>query len=261
MKVSVVVSSCDSFSECWEPFIKSVNTYWGDCPWDIIILSNHKSIISKTVKFINVGDDKGWASNLKLVLNQIDADFIIYLQEDYFLNGKVNSKIINDHICYCANNNIDYLRLFGPFFDKYSITGTTYSLSPKSKPYRLCLRNSIWKKNTFEQLLIEGSSGWEFEWNIERHISKNNLNVKSYVLQSKYYPNLAIPSLSHTAVHKGMWTQQGYNYLKDNGYENILNKRVKEGFFITFIIGNNNKIIKPFLSLLLRFLLRFKINI
>lgn len=261
MKTSVVVSSCDSFSECWEPFIKSIDKYWGDCPWDINIISNYQSIKSEKVKFINVGEDKGWASNLKVALKQIDSNYIIYLQEDYFLCDKVNSEIIVEHIIYCVKNNIDYLRLFGPFFDQFPIIGTNYSLSPKSKPYRLCLRNSIWKKESFEKLLIDGFSGWQFEWNIEKHIKNNNLSIKSYVLQSQYYPSQAIPTLEHTAVHKGMWTQQGYNFLKENGFENILHKREKEGFIITYIIENKNKWTKPFLAVFLRFMLRFKINI
>ena len=84
MKVSVVVTSCDHFSECWEPFIKSIDKHWGDCPWDINIISNYQSIKSEKVKFINVGEDKGWASNLKVALKQIDSNYIIYLHEDYF---------------------------------------------------------------------------------------------------------------------------------------------------------------------------------
>ena len=82
--------------------------------------------------------------------------------------GKLIQKSLMNTSFYCANNNVDYLRLFGPFFDQFSITGTNYSLSPKSKSYRLCLRNSIWKKESFEKLLIDGSSAWEFEWYIEK---------------------------------------------------------------------------------------------
>ena len=67
---------------------------------------------------------------------------------------------------------------------------------------------------------------------LKKHISNNNLSIKSYVLQSQYYPSQAIPSLEHTAVHKGMWTQQGYDFLKENGFENILNKREKRRFLL-----------------------------
>ena len=261
MKISVVVSSCDAFKECWEPFIYSIDKYWNDCPWEIYIISNHKTILSEKVKFIGVGEDKGWASNLKIALNQIDSNYIVYLHEDYFLNGKVDSAVIAEHINFCAKNDVDYLRLFGPFFDEFAIEGTNYSQSPKSKPYRLCLRNAIWRKEAFETILIDGNSGWEFEWNIEKYIEKAKLKINSIVLQSQYYPALAIPTLNHTAVHKGMWTQEGYDYLINNGFENILNKRQKEGALITFIIENENNWLKPFLAVILRFLIYFKINI
>lgn len=261
MKIAVVVSSCDSFSECWEPFVKSLDTYWEDCPWDIFIVSNYESIQSDRVKFIRVGADKGWASNLKLALMQVRSEYVIYLQEDYFLTGPVNSGVLSDHIDYCEINKIDYLRLFGPFFDSFSVPGSPYSVSPKSKPYRLSLRNSIWKRSSLERLLIDGYSGWDFEWKIEKYIEVNKISIKSYVLQSEFYPSMAIPTLEHTAVHKGMWTRQGYNFLLKNGFGSILRRRKVEGVFITFIIENEIKWMKPMLALILRLLLRFKVNI
>lgn len=261
MKVAVVVSSCDAFQECWDPFIFSLNKYWADCPWDVYIVSNYNSVDSENVNFILVGEDKGWASNLKKAISQIDADYIVYLQEDYFLDFKVDSAQIKQHLAYCSENNIDYLRLFGPFFDEYAIADTPYSLSPKSKRYRLCLRSAIWKKKSFDKILIDGYSGWQFEWDIERYLVKNNITINSLVIQSQFYPHKAISSLGHTAVHKGMWTQSGYDYLKENGFEKILNKRTKEGYLITKIIDNKIKWIMPFNSILLRFLIKFKINV
>lgn len=261
MKVAIVVSSCDAFQECWEPFIYSINKYWADCPWDVYMISNYKSIESDKVNFILVGEDKGWASNLKKAISQIDADYIMYLQEDYFLEVKVNTIEINTHFVYCKENNIDYLRLFGPFFDDLAIEGTTYAYSPKSKRYRLCLRNAIWDKKSLDSILIEGNTGWQFEWNIEKYIDKNKIVINSLVLQSQYYPDKAIGSLGDTAVHKGMWTQSGYDYLKTHGFNDILNKRPKEGGLITYLIHNKIKILRPFSSGLLKLLIKFKINI
>lgn len=261
MKIAVVVTSCDAFQECWEPFIYSVSKYWKDCPWNIYIVSNYNSIESNSVRFIKVGEDKGWASNLKLALSQIYADYIIYLHEDFFINSKVNTTEILKHLLYCTNNNIDYLRLSAPFFDKYSIPETCYALSPQSKRYRLCLQSAIWKKETFDQLLVPGFNAWQFEWDIEDYIKKQHLDIKSIVLQSGYFPGQAISYVPDTAVHKGMWTLNGYNYLKEHGFDNILFKRPKEGKIITHIIHNKRKWLRPFSAILLRFLIRFKINI
>ena len=81
------------------------------------------------------------------------------------------------------------------------------------------------------------------------------------MLQSQFYPQKAISSLGDTAVHKGMWTQSGYDYLKEHGFEDILVKRPREGELITLLIHNNIKWLRPFSSALLKILIKFKINI
>ena len=238
-----------------------MDKYWADCPWDIYIVSNYDSINTEKVNFILVGEDNGWSSNLKKAISQIEADYIVYLHEDYFLDSKVDSYEIEQHLIYCSENNIDYLRLFGPFFDEFSITGTPYSLSPKSKKYRLCLRSAIWKKKSLDEILFDGYTGWQFELNIDKYLNKNNIIINSLVLQSQFYPQKAIGSLGDTAVHKGMWTQSGYDYLNEHGFEDILIKRPREGELITSLIHNKINWLRPFCSVLLKFLLKFKINI
>jgi hypothetical protein len=261
MKVAVVVSSCDAFQECWEPFIYSLNKYWNDCPWDIYLISNYLTIETEKIKFIRVGEDKGWATNLKKAFSKIEADYIVYLHEDYFLDFKVDTDQIKNHITYCYKNNTDYMRLYGPFFDEFAIKGTEYALSPASKKYRLCLRNAIWKKDTFNQILIEGYNAWQFELNMEKYLQKNKITINSIVLQSQFFPQNGIGSLGDTGVHKGMWTQSGYDYLIKHGFENILSKRKKEGDVITFLIHNKIKWLRPFGSILVKLLLKYKINI
>ena len=81
------------------------------------------------------------------------------------------------------------------------------------------------------------------------------------VIQSQFYPLKVISSLGDTAVHKGMWTQSGYDYLIEHGFDKILNKRPKEGQLITLLIHNKIKWLRPFSSVLLNFLIKFKINI
>ncbi len=261
MKIAIVVTSCDAFQECWEPFIFSINKFWEDCPWDIYIISNHKSITSPRVRFIKVGDDNGWASNLKIAINQISADFIIYLHEDFFINKKVMTSEIIKHLNYCNKHKIDYLRLAPPFFDKYLITNTSYALSPKSKRYRLCLQASIWNKKVLDKLLIPGFSAWQFEWKIDRIINKYRYSINSIVIHSSHYPLKGISYVADTAVHKGMWTVNGYNFLIENGFGHILKSRKKEGKIITLLIHNKLKFLRPIGALLLRLLIRLKINI
>ena len=80
-KAAIVVNSCDAFNDCWNPFIHSMTKYWNDCPWQVYIISNNNTIeCPKGFSFLQVGEDKKFASNLKKAISMLDSEYIIYLQ-------------------------------------------------------------------------------------------------------------------------------------------------------------------------------------
>lgn len=227
--IAIIVNSCDAFSDCWMPFIHSIKKEWSDCPWSVYIISNNKEIETpEGIAFIKVGEDKKFASNLKKALSVIDSKYIIYLQEDYFLNRKVNQKAIESHIEYCIQHDVDYMRLGMPFI-KGDVENTIYSTNKLTDKYALCLQAAIWKKETLESLLFEGWSGWDFEYKIQRYAIENNMDLKILGLNKKNSA-MGINYVTGTAVRKGKWTLSGYEFLKKEGYEDIIPKRGKEGF-------------------------------
>ena len=261
-KIAVIVSSCDAFSDCWGPFIFSVKKYWKNLPCEINIVSNHKSINDDIVRFIKVGEDKGWASNLILALKEIDAEYILYLQEDYWLTRTVSTEKFLSQVSYCHNNGVDYLRLSYPYCDRNKIDDS-HAVSPiKTEKYALCLQPAIWKKSTFERLLVDGWSGWDYEANVCKYAVDNNIPVKSEVLLSYVNEGLKLLYVDYTAVRKGKWTRPGRMFLMENGFGNIINLRQTEGWFIDKLaILRNITIFHPFASILIRMMNKFKINI
>lgn len=240
MKIAVVVSSCDFFEDCWEPFIYCVQKYWKDCPYPLYIVSNHKSIeTSKGISFIKVGEDKKFSSNLEVALNQIEADSVIYLQEDYWLNRPVDNNAIEEHIRYCVNNDMDYLRLSFPFL-RGNRVNDQYREHSLIQKYTLCLQAAIWKKSTLMQLLIEGDSGWDFEYKIQQYAIDNHIKVKALSLVEKHVDK-GFNYVLGTAVRKGRWTREGYRFLKENGFETWLPKRKQEGW----VFGNFQEVHGP----------------
>src|SRR2546423_10304901 len=87
--VAVLVSSCDAFFDAWRPFAALFQKFWGDCPLEIFLLTNHLSVRSRRFQSISVGRDRGWSSNLQIALEKIPQLFVLYLQEDYFLTAPV----------------------------------------------------------------------------------------------------------------------------------------------------------------------------
>lgn len=260
MRISIVVSSCDAFQDCWEPFVHSLKHVWPQSKIKTYLISNTKEIKDERVSFIKVGKDLGWASNLKKALLQIDSEYILYLQEDYFLTVPISDSTIEKHVEYMEKEKIDYLRLSAPFYNQYRISDSPYSKSPLKKRYALCLQAAIWKRSSFLEILLEGNTGWDFEYKIINYIKENNITIKSLVLHSDFFLEQGISYVDGTAVRKGKWTVAGAKYLKEMGFINLLESRKTEGSLINFLMHRNG-ILHPLAALLLRGINFLKMNI
>ena len=42
MKYSIIVNTCDSYSDCWDPFFKLFSVFWKDCKGKIFLNTEYK---------------------------------------------------------------------------------------------------------------------------------------------------------------------------------------------------------------------------
>lgn len=256
--LSIVVSSCDAFKDCWEPFIYSIKRYWADCHYHIYILSNFDEIDTPHgISFIKVGEDKMFASNLKVVLKRIDSDYIIYLQDDYWLNKKVDNNRITSHINYCVNNQIDYMRLTFPFQSGKNVNGI-YRQHVLSQRYAICLQAAIWNRNTLSSLLRDGDSGWDFEYKIQKYAIQSHIRVKALGIKREFADG-GFNYVRGTGVRKGRWTIEGYKFLVDHGFNSILKEREREGWFFGNIVDKQGPF-RPLFLVIAKIMMEFKWN-
>ena len=89
---AIIIMSCDSYSDVWEPFTKGWDKFWPNCPFDSYLISETKPFHHKSIMNIQTAKPMRWGEMLLCVLSKIKTDNIIYLQEDYILREKVNEK-------------------------------------------------------------------------------------------------------------------------------------------------------------------------
>ena len=95
-KAAVLVSSCDRFFDAWKPFATFWRKHWptGRLPWPVFLIVNRLAVRSDWLTPLAVGADRGWSDNLRPVLGRIDADYLLYLQEDYFLTSAPDAAVL-----------------------------------------------------------------------------------------------------------------------------------------------------------------------
>jgi hypothetical protein len=212
--VAVVVSSCDAFFDAWHPFVFFFRKHWEDCPFPAFLIVNQLRVRSQVMQPISVGPDRAWASNMMTALESIPQPYLLYFQEDYFLNGRVNNALMAEDIAYAMENDAASFCLYArshlePDFQPLN---ERFGVVPRDSDGRTRLQVTLWKKEALQAILRPGESAW----NMEARASDRtrDLLALSY-LQRRDAP---IPYLM-SAIVRGLWTPEALSLCEQAGIE------------------------------------------
>ena len=162
-KCSVIISSCDTRDDIWHPFFTLFFRYWPDCPFPVYLISNYKKYDDSRVETISVGEDKGWATNMKTALKQIPTPYVLAMLDDLFLEKSTKTDYIESLVDYAQNNSIGYIGLV-PFFDLDKDYSNALNLGRISVSVdRISHRASLWNKKILSDLLVDGENVVQME--------------------------------------------------------------------------------------------------
>jgi len=201
--VSIVVSSCDAFFDAWRPFVFFFRKYWGDCPFPLFLIVNRLQVRSNLLQPITVGPDQGWATNMQIALKQITQPYVLYLQEDYFLNGTVNGRQLAGDFAYAFDHDVASFCFYGrsKLETDFAPLNDRFGIVPRDSDGRTRLQVTLWKKDVLQSALRPGESAW----NMEARASERtrHLLALSYMRRD----NIPIPYLM-SAISRRLWTPE-----------------------------------------------------
>ena len=212
--VAIVVSSCDAFFDAWRPFVFFFRKHWSDCPFPVYLIVNRLRVRSNIVQPISVGPDRDWASNMATALRSISQPYILYFQEDYFLNGDVKNEQLagdfayafeNDAASFCFYPRSQLEPNFQPLNDRFGVV-------PRDSDGRTRLQVTLWKKEVLQATLRPGESAW----NMEARASDRTQDL--LVLSYSQRRDVPIPYLM-SAIVRGLWTPQAISLCQQAGVE------------------------------------------
>jgi hypothetical protein len=212
--VAIVVSTCDAFFDAWRPFVFFFRKHWSDCPFPVHLIVNQLRINSNLVQPIAVGPDQDWASNMAIALSTITQPYILYFQEDYFLNGDVKSGQLADDFAYAFENDVASFCFHarGHLEPNFQPLNDRFGIVPRDSDGRTRLQVTLWKKEALQATLRPGESAW----NMEAQGSERTRDLVSLsYLQRRDAP---IPYLM-SAIVRGLWTPQALAMCQQAGLE------------------------------------------
>jgi hypothetical protein len=234
-KVALLVHSCDRYEFLYKGF-----EYFFSCHWDFKIPCKYYfATEEKSVNingFENIQSGKGeWSDRLSALLKKIPEDYILYFQEDMWLNKIVTDVFFKELFDIAVNNKWKQVKLNSSHVYKTAPTSIFIEgfnvaiIDIKMSEYLMSHQITLWDKQYLLKQLLKG----EHPWRNERKGTKRLKKLNPTIFHADYFMENGMPenNMNICPVERsGYWT------ISENG---MLNGRVLP--YITVLSGGNEE--------------------
>ena len=228
-KLAVVIQSCDNYDFLWEGWRNCFLKNWDfSIPAEIYFCTEDKDFTCDGITNIktgkceteNVNRASTFSSRMKNAIQQINADYILYLQEDMWPHKPIDSNLFNQAFEYCVNEKLNVLNFNYKLGTnrKFNMDGETFSIDDfkqytdtyigdKQVYNRLCSIDHLKSYNPFsvthhscffkkdflqKYLCIEGETPIENEVKSSQRIHKSHINQDAKIqgIDYKWYEHV-----------------------------------------------------------------------
>lgn len=167
---SIIISTCDKFSDLWDAHILLLNQNWADRNVETFLVTDKPTDRTfENVTVVAAGEGTEITERLRVVMPLIQTKYVLFTLDDYFLTEKISTKAIRDDLDIMEVNNLDYLRL--DVMSKKNlknrkaveIAPQIYLMDNWAREYLVSLYTGIWKKSFMEQTLGKTLNAWQYE--------------------------------------------------------------------------------------------------
>ena len=168
---TVLVNTCDAFADCWAPFFQLFATYWPACPYPIVLNTEmidyaHPQVPLRSARGSTGKSEKqSWSQCLATCLDAIDTPYVLYLQEDFFLEAPVREDMVAVFLAALREGRADVVRLMecggsGPW---HATDDPQLWEVDRRALYRIALQAALWRKSTLREQLRMHETAWQLE--------------------------------------------------------------------------------------------------
>lgn len=218
-QVTILISSFDRYADCWLPVCHGFQKYWPDCPWPVVLMTNEKDFDHPVVKVMKVSGGADWSARMIDALDQISTPYVMYFQEDYWLNEPVDTAKVLEYFRLMDAHGLNYIR-----FLAYPAPVHDFPDDPRlgrigvDGDYRTSVQISLWRREIFRDLIIAGETVWQFEIRgTERSKKYGDTFLSVQRKGNDEYAN-GIRYVC-TAVNAGKWAWMAKDYAAREGLE------------------------------------------
>jgi hypothetical protein len=164
-KLTMVISSCEAYSDLWNNHVTLLRENWKDREIDAVIVTDkeHESPYTD-VHVFSAGNSVEMPQRLSRFLETCNTEYILITLDDYYVDKPIDSTKIKRAISMMDKFDLDYLRFWPYPHEKRKIDGVknAYWIELEGN-YKVNLYPAIWRKSFIEKTTRKELSAWEYE--------------------------------------------------------------------------------------------------
>lgn len=167
-KLTILVNTCDGYSDLWEPFFTLLKKYWD--PKDIRIVLNTESktfsMDGLAVDCVHTPQSKYYGERILHVLSEIRTEYVLLLLDDFFLRQPAQTDKLRQIITWMeADKKIACFNMetIPVYVDWESDRYPGFRRVPPGTQYALNMQAAVWRTGMLKQFWKPQVSPWEWE--------------------------------------------------------------------------------------------------
>lgn len=225
-KMTMLILSCDAFSDLWDGHVKLLEKNWSDRNVDTYIVTEGEIDKSfENVKLFKAGSGLEWSERFEAIMSNISTEYVFVTLDDYFLIHPVNTSDMKKLLSIMDQKLIDYMRLYPRpkratrnEVDK----GSKINWVDSSTKYSVNLYSAVWRTDFLRAMLKKKKNAWQFEVGLSKDatqygakcaVSHNNeFQILDVVRKGKLLHKSASYFKQHPELYAGSRKVQPWTY-------------------------------------------------
>jgi hypothetical protein len=212
--LTLLVNTSDGFEDCWPPFFSLLRRHWPGWTGPVVLNTELKRYVHEGLNIRSACVAEGsarrltWSECLMRCLDGIDTPYVLYLQEDFFLEAPVREDLLGPLMDELRAGRADVIRLMecggsGPWHA--TANPLLWEVDQRAR-YRIALQAALWRRSTLRSHLRVHESPWQLEiFGSARARRRRDERVLCVNRDRFHGPGREIIPYTPTGVVKGRW--------------------------------------------------------
>lgn len=244
---TLLVGSCDGYSDLWDPFFELLNRYWPDLPYDVVLSTETLKYNNDKIKVnvIHPSNPKcSWTERISETLKKITTDYVVFILDDFFLFDNVNTAKVQECLKWLKEDSKIVNFTFWPTAtDGLDCKYNGFEERPKVAKYKVAAILAIWNKKAMLKYL-DGLDENAWKWEVDATKRSNTIYTddKFYIMQD-IKPYIFPYDFTKYGLFSGKWFKDTKHLLKELNIKVDFKNR---GFYDEATRGLNPSIVSAF---------------